>query len=419
MPHRKSLDIILGGGKGKRLELLTRDRAKPATPFGGLYRIIDIPFSNLVNSGSTYIIVVVQYQPASLVRHLNHVWNKEMKVKHNLHLEIAKPMYGKEYAGTANAVYQNLDRIIAQTPQIVGIFGGDHIYLIDVSQMKQFHLDNRADLTIAALPVPVEQAKGELGVLVADANNRVVGFEEKVQNPTEIPGMPVYCWGSMGNYVFKTQFLTDTLKADAAKMLLDGNPENRAIVASSMGRYTTGDFGYDIIPGAVEDGRRVMLYDFRQNAPDAVPIREYWRDVGTIDQLAAANFDLVDGKFVLANPGWPIHTFDESHGKSTIGMEFVENSIVANGGVLEDCRVVHCVAGYNVHVGPLTEATDSIFMGDNWIGRNVRINRTILDKGTKVLDNMRVGVFRNEDHNHGFPKSLGGYIVIPRNHTFE
>lgn len=420
MAKVKSLDMILAGGPGSRLGLLTRDRTKPAVPFGGHNRIIDGPASNFVNSGSTHIVVVVEYKPASLIRHLDHVWDAGMKRRHNLSLEIAEPNQGRKYAGTANAVYQNLDRIMEHRPDIVSIFCGDHIYIMDVAQMKQFHLDNRADLTIAATPVPIEQARGAFGVLVTDSRGNVLNFEEKPDKPTEIPGRPGYCWASMGNYLFRRPVLVRTLQADAEKIILENSPENRAIVASSRGRYTTGDFGYNVIPAAIEDGTRVMLYDFTKNRPDDIAITGYWRDVGTLDQFIEANFDLLgpNPKFVLDNPGWPIFTYDESHNKPVRGREFAQNSIVANGSVLDRCLAEGCVISYNVHIGPNSELSECILMGNNRIGKNVRIRRAVLDRGANAPDDMRVGVFKDEDHDHGLPRSPKNYVIVPRNHAF-
>ena len=420
MTKTNSLDMILAGGPGSRLGILTRDRTKPAVPFGGHNRIIDPAVNNLVNSGSTYIVVIVQYKPGSLIRHLNNTWDPVMMERPDFHLGIRHPGSGKLYAGTADAVYHNLDLIVEKSPDIVGVFGGDHIYIMDVSQMKQFHLDNGADLTIAALPVPVGHARGELGVLVADAKGNVVDFKEKVQDPPEIPKMTGFCWASMGNYIFGRRFLESTLEADAGKIHLESNHENRALVASSRGRYTTGDFGYDIIPGAVEKGRKVMLYDFRLNNPDAVPILGYWRDVGTLDQFIEANFDLLgpEPKFVLDNPGWAIRTYDESHGREVRGREFAHNTILANGVVLDRCLVKDSIVSYNVHVGPNSEVEQSIVMGSNRIGKNVRMRRVVADRGANIPDDMEIGFFPEEDKHHGLPRSPGNYVIVPRNHVF-
>lgn len=243
MKHVKSIDVILAGGTGTRLMPITRDRAKPAAPYGGKWRIIDLPLNNQYNSWSRRILVAAQYKPDSLKRHIEHAWRPIFEQRGERFIQVVQPKHGT-YTGTANAVYQNLPIIEEEKPQIVTVFAGDHIYLMDISQMKQFHLDNGVDLTIAAKPVPRYLAANAFGVLVVDEKGNVNGFQEKPADPAPIPENENYCWASMGNYVFNKIALARALHTDAKKETVPA--ENKELVQTNPNLYSLNDFGFDI-----------------------------------------------------------------------------------------------------------------------------------------------------------------------------
>lgn len=415
----KSLEFILAGGPGTRLFPLTRDRAKPAAPYGAKYRIIDLALNNHVNSGSRNIIVVAQYRPASLIRHIKGAWAPEFKKAGREFIQIVQPERA-EYKGTANAVYENMGLINDSKPSIVTVFCGDHIYLMDISKMKQYHLDNLADLTIAAIPVRREMAAKNFGVLVANEKGDVLEFQEKPANPAPIPGMEDYCWASMGNYVFNRSILVKALQEDAKKERV--SDENKELVLANPDIYTLNDFGFNIIPAMRRQGKRIRLYDFQTNKPDEIVVTGYWRDVGSLDQFIESNMDLTgpNPRFVVDNPGWPVVTVDESNGKGIIGSEYARDSVLANGVEIDKkARLERCIISYNTLIGERSEISDSILMGHTTIGKNVRLKRAIVDRGILMPDKMRIGVFHDEDKARGFTISPGGYVIVPRNYQFK
>lgn len=414
MKQATSIDMILAGGQGKRLWPITRDRAKPAAPFGGTFRIIDFVLSNHANSGSEEMVVLVQYKPTSLKRHIQHAWEPEFRRRGKEFIQVVQPAH-QEYKGTADAVYQNLKLIEKSRPYLVSVFAGDHVYLMDTSQMKRFHLDSRTDLTISAVPVKKSLAAGNLGVLVVNDRGEVVDFQEKVPNPAEIPGLPGHCWASMGNYVFNRETLVGALSSDAKKFYVP--PEQKETVAANPDSYTSGDFGFDIIPMLIRQGKRVKMYDFRNNHPDLVPTTGYWRDVGTLDQFVEANMDLtgIIPVLTLAFPGWPIITYDESHGKPIKGAESAIGCVLAKG-VDNRGHLRRSVVSYNSMIGRNSYVEDAILMGDNGVGNRVRIRNAVLDKGVKVRDGTVIDMSAAEAASRGFVMSPGGNVFIPRNY---
>ena len=290
---QRSLVKIMAGGKGSRLGPLTCHRAKPATPFGGRYRIIDFVLSNFVNSGYRQIYILTQYMAASLIRHLNRTWQLS---GYDEFIEVAPAQMRRGefwYRGTADSVYQNLNLIRDfQTPH-VAVFGGDHIYKCAIDQMEDFHVEINADLTIAAYPVPRSEASA-FGVIQVDENGRIVGFQEKPDNPAPIPGQPDTCLVSMGNYFFKRPVLEAALLNNAA------HPNSGH------------DFGKNIIPSLMASGASIYAYDFRRNTVSGSPSGNatYWRDVGTIDSFYAANMDVRNPvpNLNLYNRRWRIRT---------------------------------------------------------------------------------------------------------------
>ena len=292
-----ALVMILAGGEGKRLFPLTRDRAKPAVPFGGRYRIIDFVINNFINSGFYKIKILTQYKSDSLNQHIARSWPVSPILGQYIDLVPAQMRIdGNWYKGTADAVYQNLTHINDEKPKHVCVFGGDHIYRMDVSQMMRFHKNKDAVLTISAIPIPIEQAS-EFGIIEVDDNWRLTGFQEKPQSaPKSIPNRPDMCLASMGNYIFETEELVHEVEEDSK------NPNSNH------------DFGKDVIPKMLEEGRSIYVYDFSQNEYTGMTPSErgYWRDVGCIDAYWQANMDLLDyqPELNLYCMDWPLRTYN-------------------------------------------------------------------------------------------------------------
>ena len=290
------LGMVLAGGRGERLYPLTRDRAKPAVPFGGKYRIIDFVLSNFVNSGIYSIYVLTQFKAQSLMEHLQEGWQISGLLRDDFVIPVPAQMRSGVdwYRGTADAVYQNLHLIRRADPKSVAIFGADHVYKMNIRQMVEYHWQKEAEVTVAALPVRLHEAT-QFGVMEVDDEWRILGFEEKPERPKSIPSEPDWALVSMGNYIFETKLLLETLEDDAAKA------------------QSSHDFGRDIPPRLVKEGRRVHAYDFRKNRiPTPLKGEEpsYWRDIGTIEAYYEANMELraVDPSLKLSNQSWPIRT---------------------------------------------------------------------------------------------------------------
>lgn len=401
--------MIMAGGRGLRLSPLTRDRAKPAVPFGGKYRIIDFALTNFVNSGIHSIYVLTQFLSQSLSEHLQSAWTASAFMKdHFIRCVPAQMRTGETwYRGTADAIFQNLNLVRESRPHLVCIFGGDHIYRMDVGQLIAFHEHNEADCTVAGIPVPIETASS-FGVIQVDEDWRVVGFEEKPANPKPIPGDPTRALASMGNYVFSCRALLEALETDAANS------------ASSR------DFGKDVIPAMVSN-RRVFCYDFTSNVvPGEKGPNLYWRDVGTIEAYFEANMDLRDlvPAFNLYNKHWPIRTarYDDPPAKfvhesdSRTGRAL--NSIVCEGSILSGCTVRNSIVGRNVKIHSFAEVSESIIFDNVEIGMNVRIHRAIIDKNVKVAEGAQIGAGTTMNVGEHFV-SPGGITVIPKQPRFD
>lgn len=401
------LGIVMAGGRGERLYPLTRDRAKPAVPFAGKYRIIDFVLSNLVNSGIYSIYVLTQFKSQSLAEHLEEGWQLRGVLGEQFVTPVPAQMRtGREwYRGTADAVHQNLHLIRRANPKFVAIFGADHIYKMNIRQMLDYHKENKAAVTVAAIPVRTESA-GQFGVLQVDDDLRILGFEEKPPQPKAIPGEPEWCLVSMGNYIFDTKLLLETLADHASR------PQS------------SHDFGGDILPRLVREGRLVYAYDFRRNhVPSAVKGEEpsYWRDVGTIEAYYEANMDIkaVDPSLNLYNRSWPIRTvtYSDAPAKFVFDEEgrrgMALNSVVSEGTIISGSLVRDSVVSPNVRIHSFCLIEESIVMNQVEIGRGCRIRRAIIDKNVSIPPETEIGYSVEEDRRRYFV-SDGGIVVVAR-----
>ena len=405
----KILGIIMAGGEGSRLAPLTRDRAKPAVPFGGKYRIIDFVLSNFLNSEIYSIYVLVQFKCQSLIEHLQERWRFGGLLHDQFISSVPAQMWKGQtwYQGNADAVYQNLHLIENFKPDFVLIFGADHIYRMDIRQMVTFHLEKHADVTISAFPVPVAEGSS-FGILQVDHNSQITGFMEKPAVPTPLPDDPHHCLASMGNYLFSTELLIDLLKKD---------PHDE-----EQGH----DFGRDILPPLIGQ-RQVYAYDFRHNgiAGEAEGQQPYWRDVGTLDAYYAASMDLRGAipALNLYNPLWPIHT-----GASTLppakftndggGQGMAVQSVVSEGCIINGATVVDSVLGPGVLAHSHSRIEESVIMSGCHISHNARIRRAILDKNVVVPAGEQIGWNLDLDR-HRFTVSDSGIVVVPKGYHFS
>ncbi len=394
------LSIVLAGGEGKRLMPLTADRAKPAVPFGGTYRLIDFVLSNLANSDLTKICVLTQYKSHSLDRHVSQTWQIESMLGSYVTSVPAQQRTGKQwYQGSADAIYQSLNLINDEDPDYVVVFGADNIYRMDVEQMVEAHIASGMDATVAGIRVPRSEASA-FGIIDADASGKIVRFLEKPDDPPGLPDSPEESFASMGNYVFTRDAFVEALIADAA---------------DSDSRH---DMGGDIIPGFVAAGR-AQVYDFRDNdVPGSTEKdRDYWRDVGTIEAYHAAHMDLVsvEPEFNLYNRKWPIFTLQaQLPGAKFTLRGTAEDSIVGSGSIISGGDVDRSVLSPNVMVDKWARIEESIIYSGCRIGRNAVIRRAILDKGVIVPDGVEIGTNPEHDRARGFHVE-SGITVVPKN----
>jgi glucose-1-phosphate adenylyltransferase len=402
----KTLAMILAGGAGTRLEPLTRERAKPAVPFGGRYRIVDFCLSNFANSGVFKMKVLTQYKSDSLNNHLSRAWRMTAFLGHYVEMVPAQMRTGMEwYKGSADAIYQNLNLITDEEPDHICVFGADHIYRMDVRQMLDFHTQNKADCTVAAIPVPIEEGK-EFGIIDVGPDGRMLNFLEKPKNPPPMPGNPKMCLASMGNYIFSTESLVQEVVRDAAN------------------EQSAHDFGKSIISGMFNRSR-VFVYDFATNRIDGQEEKErgYWRDVGNIDVYYQANMDLVevDPVFNLYNDRWPIYTYNPSYPPAKFVFNDRENSrvghatdsLIAEGCIISGGHVHRSVLSSKVRVNSFSEVSDSLLFENVQVGRRCRIRRAIIDKNVEIPAGMTIGYDLEEDRRR-FHVTPGGIVVIPK-----
>lgn len=401
--NKKILAMIMAGGKGSRLYPLTLSRAKPAVPFAGKYRIIDFTLSNFVNSGIYSIYVLTQFKSQSLMMHIRDGWTIDSSVMKD-HFITTVPAQMKTgdswYKGTADSIYQNLSFVEAHEPDIVAVFGADHIYRMDIMQMVDYHKKKSSDITITAIPVPISQAR-EFGVIQVDKNWRVIGFQEKPEHPKPMPGNPNMALISMGNYVFNAETLVREVEKDAK---LD----------------TEHDFGRSILP-KVYKTLKVYVYDFKQNKiPKVIKSEEsgYWRDVGTLEAYYDAHMELLSKSppFDLFNYYWPIRTVSHSTPPSKIVMhdkaDMIENSIISEGCIINGGKIINSVIGRNVVVDKGAVVENSILLNNVHIGKNAKLKKAIIDKKVRIPDNEKIGYNLKRDAQKYFVSS-SGIVAMP------
>ncbi|MDR2554747.1 MAG: glucose-1-phosphate adenylyltransferase [Fibromonadaceae bacterium] len=405
--HNKNvLCMIMAGGQGSRLSPLTRDRAKPAVHFGGIYRIIDFVLNNFINSSVFKIKILTQFKSDSLNKHVSAAWGLNPSTGQYVDLVPAQMRTGNDwYKGTSDAIFQNINLITDERPDLVAIFGGDHIYKMDVNQMVDFHLKHQAMLTIAAIPIPVSEAS-EFGIIEVDENSRMIGFEEKPKsNPKQIPGRKGWCLASMGNYIFTSKFLV--------RQLLEIHQSNPKAI----------DFGHNILPH-LYPSHPVYVYDFTTNVikGEHPKTKGYWRDVGTIDAFYEANMDICASEpiFDLYNEAWPIRTFNwnmppakfSRGGTDEVGGVAV-NSIISAGCIINGASVVNSVLspGVTVQKGALVE--DSIIFPGVTIAPGARIKKAIIEKNLHIPARFEVGYNLDRDEAM-FHLTESGIVVLAK-----
>ncbi len=401
------LGIVLAGGRGERLYPLTEHRAKPAVPFGGRYRIIDFVLSNFVNSGILSIYVLTQFKAQSLLEHLDRGWRaSDFLGEHFITSVPAQMRMGEDwYQGTADSVYQNLYLIERHNPKLVAVFGADHIYRMNIRQMIDEHQKKGADVTVAALPVRIEEAAEKFGIMEVDADWRIIGFEEKPRQPKPIPSEPDFALVSMGNYLFNTEILVQALVADAQQ------------------ESSAHDFGRNILPALIDE-QRAYAYDFRKNRVPSIQKGEepsYWRDLGTIEAYYEANMDLcsVNPSFNLYNRSWPLRTVGYGDPPAKFVFDWHDrqgmalNSIVAEGTIISGSMVKNCVIGPNVRIHSYSQIEDSVIMDWVEVGRDCKIRHAIIDKSNIFPAGTVIGYDPVKDRER-YVLSDSGIVVVPR-----
>ena len=399
------LSVIMGGGQGTRLFPLTKERSKPAVPLAGKYRLVDVPISNCINSGLRRIYLLTQFNSASLHRHISQSYKFDHFSGGFVEILAAEQTYADTswYQGTADAIFQNLNLLDDNSPDLVAVFGADHIYRMDVQQMVEFHLERKAAVTVATLPVSVEESP-QFGIVEVDSGLRVSGFEEKPAVANSMPGAPGKCLASMGNYLFDPEVL------------------RRALVEDSTIASSRHDFGSDLIPRLIEHVP-VYAYNFMTNRiqGDSEVNLSYWRDVGTIDAYYEANMDLRDARphLNLYNQRWPLRTayynqppakfvFDE-YGRRGEAL----HSVISEGCIVSGGMVRNSVLGRSVFVHSWSQVEDSVLMDYCEIGRHARVRRAIIDKNVYVQEGDEIGYDLERDRQR-FHVTDSGLVVIAK-----
>jgi len=400
MRNPKILAMVMAGGEGSRLSPLTVERSKPAVPFGGRYRIVDFVLSSLVNSGIYSIYLLVQYKSQSLIEHINQAWVLSPIIPEQFITIVPAQMHeGPEwYQGTADAVYQNLRLIERNAPDLVAVFGADHIYRMNIRQMVQFHLDHDADISISAIPVPLSDACS-FGVLATDSEGLITEFQEKPCQPAAMSGDPNRAFCSMGNYLFKTEVLLEALRE-----------------AKQRGES---DFGKHVLPRLLNT-HRLYAYNFEENSIPGVRDYEeqtYWRDVGTLDAYYSASQDVLgsEPRFNLFNPSWPICSSSYQGPTARILEGFISNSIVGSGTLIKGATIRNSIIRREVLLEDDVEVTDSVIMDYTIVRRGARLNRVIVDRDNTIEPGDHIG-FDHEQDRQRFHVTASGIVVVPQGH---
>ncbi len=396
------LAMIMAGGKGERLLPLTEQRSKPSVPFAGNYRIADFVLSNFLNSGIQAMYVLVQYRSQSLIEHLRRGW-RFGGANRQAFITVVPPQMkgrGKWYEGTADAVYQNINLIHDFAPGLVAVFGADHIYRMDIRQMIQFHLNHQAEVTVAALPVPIQAAKG-FGIIEANSDHQIVGFDEKPSMPKPMPGNSEMSYSSMGNYIFDADALVRILEKDASEA-------------------GTHDFGRDIIPSLIKS-HKVFAYDFLDNeVPGIQPYEEwgYWRDVGTKEAYWQANMDVLGETpiFDLRNVKWPITTDTSTNPVASLVRSQFDDAMVGQGSLVVDSTIKRSIIGRNVRIGEKCEIEESIILDGTVIGSRCHLQRCIIDRFNVIASGTTLGGDK-ERVGKGTTGKIG-LTILPRGQSY-
>lgn len=388
------LAIVLAGGEGCRLHPLTEHRCKPAVPFGCEHRIVDFVLSNLVNSGVHSICLLVQHRPHLLVAHVEQAWGTQRFRSQRFITIVAPPAGSPGFAGTADAVFQNMRLVERFQPDLVLVLAADQIYRMDARQMVEFHVRGGAAATVATVPVPVD-ACGRFGIVETDEGGRVVRFSEKPKSTCPMPGSRTHALASMGNYIFNFDVLQELSRTRGADAV---------------------DFGNHILPGMLK-AYKLLAYDFGTNAVPGEPSIGkcgYWRDVGTVDAYFESHFDTLGSspRFSLANPHWPIHARPGYGQSAQIDSGTIEQSLIACGSVVAGARLDHAVLGRSVLVERDADLDHCIVMERSRIRRGARVRRVIIDEGNDVPPGERIGFDPGHDSRR-FHVTAGGIVVVP------
>jgi glucose-1-phosphate adenylyltransferase len=394
--------MVMAGGQGSRLMPLTEKRSKPAVPFGSRYRIVDFVLSNLVNSGIFTIYLLVQYKSQSLIEHIRKAWTISPLFPDQFVTVVPPQMLNGRtwFSGTADAVRQNVELIEHQHPELVLVFGADHVYRMDLQQMIAFHLEREADVTVAALPVPKEQSR-HFGVIAADDDGRIRDFQEKPEQGTPMPGDPNRVYASMGNYIFNSGCLVRALR-DAQ-------------------RHGGTDFGNHVLPRMLGTSHRLFAYNFAENRIPGMKTYEehaYWRDVGTIDAYFDAHQDVLGAEPALDmfNPQWPIFSSNYQGPVAKVLRGEIDNSLFGSATVVENARVKNSIVRREAVIEEGAEVEDCIIMDYTRIGRGAKLKRAIIDRHNLIEHGSRIGLDPDEDRQN-WVVTPSGIVVVPRGRT--
>lgn len=395
----KVLAIVMAGGEGSRLHPLTAERCKPAVPFNGKHRIVDFVLSNMVNSEIYSIYLLVQYKSQSLIEHVRQTWTMARFLPQHFVTVVPPQMRnGPEwFQGTADSVYQNIHLIENFQPDVVAVFGADHIYRMDVRQMVDFHVDSKAHVSVATLPVPLAQSS-QFGIVETDAKHRITQFVEKPPTAQPMPGSTTHTLASMGNYLFNADVLLDALHQ-----------------AHATGHS---DFGRDILPTMLKS-HRLMAYDFHTNAiPGIAPYEEpgYWRDVGTIDAYFEAHFDTLGAtpRFRMTNRQWPIYASPDQAESAQIENGMLHRSVVGSGSIVDGASLDHAMLRRSVLVERGAQLEHCIVMERSRVGAGAQVRRAIIDQDNDIPPHERIGFDLSADRQR-FHVTPSGIVVVPRN----